>query len=74
MLFTPPRKLAFLPGIIFEIRDHGVISNNLAEEITAVWVDDWVYISLFKMGDANGDGAVNAVDITKVERIIAGLD
>ena len=25
-------------------------------------------------GDANGDGAVNALDITKVERIIAGLD
>jgi len=25
-------------------------------------------------GDANGDGLVNAVDITKVERIIAGLD
>jgi len=25
-------------------------------------------------GDANGDGAINALDITKVERIIAGLD
>jgi len=25
-------------------------------------------------GDANGDGSVNALDITKVERIIAGLD
>lgn len=25
-------------------------------------------------GDANGDGDLNAVDITKVERIIAGLD
>jgi len=25
-------------------------------------------------GDANGDGTVNALDITKVERIIAGLD
>jgi len=25
-------------------------------------------------GDANGDGAVNALDITKVERLIAGLD
>jgi hypothetical protein len=25
-------------------------------------------------GDANGDGLVNALDITKVERIIAGLD
>ncbi len=34
----------------------------------------WVYISSFLMGDANGDGKVNALDITKVERIIAGLD
>jgi len=25
-------------------------------------------------GDANGDGSVNALDITKVERIIAGMD
>ena len=25
-------------------------------------------------GDANGDGFVNALDITKVERIVAGLD
>jgi len=25
-------------------------------------------------GDGNGDGVVNAVDITKVERIITGLD
>jgi len=25
-------------------------------------------------GDANGDGNINALDITKVERIIAGLD
>ncbi|MBA7637134.1 hypothetical protein ES703_44769 [subsurface metagenome] len=52
----------------------GVLSSNLAEEISAVWVDDSVYVSFFLMGDANGDGKVNAVDITKVERIIAGLD
>jgi len=25
-------------------------------------------------GDANGDGNVNAMDITKIGRIIAGLD
>lgn len=25
-------------------------------------------------GDANGDGVINALDITKVERIILGLD
>ncbi len=53
---------------------NGVISNTLAEEIPAAWVDNWVYISFFRMGDANGDGKVNAIDITKVERMIAGLD
>ncbi|MFC2031945.1 dockerin type I repeat-containing protein [Chloroflexota bacterium] len=26
------------------------------------------------LGDANDDGVINAIDITKVERIIAGLD
>jgi len=25
-------------------------------------------------GDANGDGAIDAVDITKIERIICGMD
>ncbi|MBA7669353.1 hypothetical protein ES703_77483 [subsurface metagenome] len=25
-------------------------------------------------GDANGDGNINALDVTKIERIIAGLD
>ncbi len=29
---------------------------------------------LLPPGDANGDGVVNAVDITEVERIIAGLE
>jgi hypothetical protein len=27
-----------------------------------------------RLGDVNGDGAVNTADITKVERIIVGLD
>jgi len=53
---------------------NGMLSNNLAEEITATWVGDSVNITSVTPGDANGDGAVNALDITKVERIIAGLD
>ena len=32
------------------------------------------YISVYKAGDANKDGAVNSLDITKVERIIMALD
>ena len=53
---------------------NGMLANNLAEEISATWVGDSVDITSVLPGDANGDGNVNALDITKVERIIAGLD
>jgi len=53
---------------------NGMLSDNLAEEIAATWVGDSVDITSVVPGDANGDGNVNALDITKVERIIAGLD
>ena len=53
---------------------NGMLSNNLAEEIAATWVGDTVNVTSVLPGDANGDGNVNALDITKVERIIAGLD
>ena len=49
------------------------LSSNLAVEIQASWTGDFVEVSVI-LGDANGDGKVNAVDITKVERIIAKLD
>jgi len=52
----------------------GILSNNLAEEIPAAWIGDTVNVTSVLPGDANGDGNVNALDITKVERIIAGLD
>jgi clostripain len=53
---------------------NGVLSDNQAEEITANWTGDSVEISSAVPGDANGDGLVNALDITKVERIVVGLD
>jgi len=53
---------------------NGMLANNLAEEITASWVGDSIDISSTLPGDANGDGNINALDITKVERIIGGLD
>ena len=53
---------------------NGMLSNNQAVEITATWVGDTVTVTSVIPGDANGDGVVNALDITKVERIIAGLD
>ncbi|MEK7353992.1 MAG: kelch repeat-containing protein, partial [Chloroflexota bacterium] len=51
----------------------GVLSNNQAQEIPATWIGDSVEVGIIP-GDANGDGVVNAIDITKVERIIAHLD
>jgi len=51
----------------------GVLSNNLAQQIPAIWIGGFVEVGIIP-GDANGDGIVNAVDITKVERIIAHLD
>jgi hypothetical protein len=51
-----------------------VLSDVTAGEIEATWTGDSVEISSSTPGDANGDGMVNALDITKVERIVVGLD
>jgi hypothetical protein len=53
---------------------NGVLSDNQAGEITATWVGDSIDITSVMPGDGNGDGFVNALDITKVERIIAAMD
>jgi hypothetical protein len=53
---------------------NGMLSNSQAVEITATWVGDTVNITSVEPGDGNGDGTVNALDITVVERIIGGLD
>jgi streptogramin lyase len=53
---------------------NGTLSDNQAGEIAATWVGDSVDITSSMAGDANGDGVVNALDITKVERIVVGLD
>jgi len=53
---------------------NGVLSDNQAGEITATWAGDSVDVTSVLPGDGNGDGSVNAIDITKVERVIVGLD
>ena len=52
---------------------NGILSG-LEAEIEATWIGDSVDISSVLPGDANGDGFVNVLDITKVARIIIGLD
>ena len=53
---------------------NGTLSDAEAAEIVTTWVGDSIDITSSTPGDANGDGVVNALDITKVERIIVGLD
>lgn len=53
---------------------NGSLYDTLAEEIAATWVGDSIVVSPALPGDANGDGYINALDITTVERIIAELD
>jgi hypothetical protein len=52
----------------------GSLYDTMAEEIPATWVSDAVDVTQALPGDANGDGIINALDITKVERIIVRLD
>ena len=53
---------------------NGMLLNSQAEEIPSTWVGDSIDVTSVLRGDANGDGNVNALDITKVKRIVAGLD
>ncbi len=53
------------------ITEAGEISEVTLHPIDASWPE--IILGLL-LGDANGDGNINAVDITKVERIIVGLD
>jgi hypothetical protein len=53
---------------------NGTLADAGAAEIEATWTGDSVSITAALVGDANGDGAVNALDITKAERIVVGLD
>jgi hypothetical protein len=52
----------------------GSLYDTMAEEIPATWVNDAVDVTLALWGDVNGDGMINALDITTVERIIVELD
>lgn len=57
-----------------DINLSGSLYDTMAEEIPATWTGDSVDVTPVLPGDANGDGVINALDITKVMRIIALLD
>ena len=51
---------------------NGILRDSAVNQIPASWSGGSVIV--YKVGDANGDGIVNALDITKVKRIIIGID
>jgi peptide/nickel transport system substrate-binding protein len=52
---------------------NGILSDFNAQSIPATWVNGSVQVAVIA-GDANGDGTVNVLDLTKVSREILGLD
>jgi len=52
---------------------NGVFNDINANQMPATWSGK-ASIRVYKLGDADDDGSVNNLDITKLERIIIGLD
>jgi hypothetical protein len=52
---------------------NGILSDFTAQSIPATWINGSVQVSVIP-GDANGDGVVNVLDMTKCAREILGLD
>jgi hypothetical protein len=50
------------------------LPDSLATSIPSSWTDDLVTIVSVLSGDANLDGTVNALDVTKIKRMIVRLD
>ena len=51
----------------------GLLSDMSTASIPATWIGDHVEVGCIP-GDANGDGEINVLDMTKVARIILELD
>jgi hypothetical protein len=61
-------------GTSSNINLEGSMSDKNGDPISASWVGDSINLLEYALGDANGDGILDASDLTKVERMVVGLD
>ena len=65
-------KRILLIGVALVLLTSGSVYAAVSQVVKSVPAT--VTIVLVAAGDANGDGSVDALDITKVERVIVALD
>jgi hypothetical protein len=69
--FTVISQIGKTAEIDFGNRD---LVDITGQPIPSMWINDVMYTTPFILGDVNGDGVVNVLDMTKIARIILGLD
>ena len=70
--FTPSANLSY--STTYTATLSPAITDAAGNPLASAYSWSFTTVPTVIPGDANGDGSVNALDITKVERIIAGLD
>ena len=53
--------------------ENGTLGDNVGFAISAAWTGDSVAVLSSILGDANGDGDLNALDITTIEMMVGGI-